>query len=161
MVIINTQMRCLRPSWSRYARLASQPGPVRPGAVSKRMVASAAGDAASATRRISGPSTVPAVIAQALQLPVQHHAVFQPLVEGDGPRIPCTSPAWMLVATGPWVAWAPVNSDTGEPCSGRCPGPRLSHGWNGPPVLSRRSPSLVPPSTKYEHVHEDFVNDGL
>ena len=37
---------------------------------------------------------------------------------------------------------------------------RHGPGWNGPPLSSRRSLSLVPPSAKCEHLHEDFVNDA-
>ena len=54
------------------------------------------------------------------------------------------------------------DSDAGGPCSGRCPGLRQSPGWSGPLLSSRRSLSLVPPSTKFRrHLHEFFVNDAL
>ena len=38
------------------------------------------------------------------------------------------------------------DKETRAPCSGRCPVPRRSPGRNGPPLSSRRSLSLIPPS---------------
>ena len=53
------------------------------------------------------------------------------------------------------------DSGISAPYFERCPVPRRSPVWNGPLPSSRRSLSLVPPSTKsVEHLHEDFVNDA-
>ena len=43
---------------------------------------------------------------------------------GDGRRSRCRGPAWMLAAVEAWPRWPPAISDTGTPCSGRCPVPR-------------------------------------
>ena len=139
-------------------------GPL-PVAVSKRMVASDC-------RRLRPSDTqavqdgITAVIALGPQLPMQHQAVFQPLVEttvhvfGAGVllSLPKDSKPAVSVAS---AARPPGNSGTGEPCFWQRPGHRQPAGWTGPPLSSRRPISLVPPSIKCEQLHEDFVNDAL
>ncbi len=51
---------------------------------------------------------------------------------------------------------------TVEPCSGQCPSPPRSPGWNGPRLSFRRSLSFVPPSAMCcRHLHESSVNNVL
>ena len=109
-------------------------------------------------RRIAAP------VPQGLQLPVRRHAVFQPLghpsVDVLGVCIPLSLlKGWMPVVPAAWAAWPQGNSGTREPSFGRRPTHQRSPGWNVPPLSSRSSLSLVPPSAKCEHLHEDFVND--
>ena len=99
---------------------------------------------AAARRHVALQGGVPAVIAHCLELPVQYHAVFQPL----GQALPDIVAILVLLslskgsipaAAGAWASWTPGISSTGEPCCGRCPGPRQSPGWNGPPLSSHIS----------------------
>ena len=122
--------------------------------------------ASAARRHVGLQDGIAAVIAQGLELPVQHHAVSQPL--GHPPvnvfrvsvllSLSKGSIPWKASA---WAAWPPATSGISAPYFERCPVPRRYPVLSGPLPSSRRSLSLVPPSANsVEHLHEDFVNDA-
>ena len=54
------------------------------------------------------------------------------------------------------------DKETRAPCSGRCPVPRRSAGRNGPPLSSRRSLSLLPPSAIcLKHLRTVSADDAI
>ena len=143
-----------------------QAAPVHLGLLPGRSLETHWGIRLPARRHVGLQDGMATVIAQGLELAVQHHAVFQSL--GHPPvnvfRVSVLlslSKGSIPWRAGPWAAWPPATSGISAPYCERCPVPRRYPVWNGPLPSSRRSLSLVPPSAEsVEHLHEDFVNDA-
>ena len=118
---------------------------------------------ASPTRRHAGLQYgVAPVIAKSLQLTVSNHAVLQsfrqPTVDVFPVGVQLGCPLWpRLGPDGFRRVQIPAHRVPGD-----APGLQQCPGWSGPLLSSRRSLSLVPPSTKFRrHLHEIFVNNAL
>ena len=119
-----------------------------------------------ARRHVGLQDGIATVIAQGLELAVQDHAVFQslghPPVNVLGVSVHLSlSKGSIPWRAGPWAAWPSGDFRYLRTVFRAMPSSPAIPVWNGPPLSSRRSLSLVPPSTKsVEHLHEDFVNDA-
>ena len=125
----------------------------------------------SSTPRITGtsrytPSTNPPSVGRS---PAWHDPVLWP---HHGSPLGFASQRTRCKASGidPPEGWcfghmASGDSGISAPWFDRCPSgdtPRRYPAWNGPPISSRRSLSLVPPSAKpVWFLHEDFGNDAI